>query len=552
MATRPTTVPQLDTTKSNRTAPAGSKITSGYVLNDFFPSDNANYLMGWAGDWLEWLQERTEDGTTPTIDLVLRGLDALTATGDGGTLTLKGGDGGSTSGDGGDILLLPGAITSGVIGRVGIGTSTPIEGMHFSWSEAVFRIDNTDTTKWAEIYFATDDSGTEKSSWEVGCSGPSAADPGVFYINQVKDNSGTTLDQGRLKITHAGDVSVNEALIVEGSQVYFNSALDDYILHDNVAVEYQFWLNNVERWTFSNSELDCHSSNIVNVAEIIATDITCSAGTPELTVETTNPTNFAQILYMTNDSGTEKASWEVGASGSGAANPGVFYVVKKTDNTGATINLGCIRIESNGDLVANQDFVVEGRQIYFGVSSDDYLLHDDTANDLGLWLDGAEEWTFSKTELDCQGNDIGNGGHISCQSTRVVSQDSSPTDGTEAYRRTIWNHVVCSGWFTTLADGTVNTSDGWNVINVQQVSPGLNTYEVTHDANLDSECTVQVTLESGTISGQTGALVPLGKIVSNKLRVLIYDGADNSAGELISGRVFFAAIGRSTVLSPTL
>jgi hypothetical protein len=132
MASRPTTIPQLDTSKTNRVAPVAGKIASGYVLNDLFPSSNANYLHGWAGDWLEWLQERSEDGTTPGTDLTLRGLDALTATGDGGVLTLIGGDGGGTSGDGGDILLLPGGVTSGVQGRVGVSQSafSPLALMH--------------------------------------------------------------------------------------------------------------------------------------------------------------------------------------------------------------------------------------------------------------------------------------------------------------------------------------------------------------------------------------------------------------------------------------
>ena len=113
MASRPTTIPQLDTNKTNRTIPVGSKVTDGYVLNDLLPSPNANYLWGWAGDWLEWLQERSEDGATPGTDLSLRGLDALTVTGDGGHVTLTGGDGGATSGDGGDIILMPGDVVSG-------------------------------------------------------------------------------------------------------------------------------------------------------------------------------------------------------------------------------------------------------------------------------------------------------------------------------------------------------------------------------------------------------------------------------------------------------
>jgi hypothetical protein len=45
--------------------------------------------------------------------------------GAGGTLTLSGGSGGSALGNGGNILLLPGTVTSGTVGYVGVGTSTP-------------------------------------------------------------------------------------------------------------------------------------------------------------------------------------------------------------------------------------------------------------------------------------------------------------------------------------------------------------------------------------------------------------------------------------------
>ena len=125
MASRPATVPQLDTNETNRVIPAAGKITDGYSLNDILPASSANYLWGWSGDWLEWLDERTEDGTTPGTDLTFRGLDALTLTGDGGILTLVGGDGGGTSGDGGNILLLPGDVTSGTKGFVGVNTAAP-------------------------------------------------------------------------------------------------------------------------------------------------------------------------------------------------------------------------------------------------------------------------------------------------------------------------------------------------------------------------------------------------------------------------------------------
>jgi hypothetical protein len=173
----------LDTNETNRVIPAAGKITDGYSLNDLLPASSANYLWGWTGDWLEWLDERSEDGATPGTDLTLRGLDALTVTSDGGTLTLIGGDGGGTSGDGGDIILLPGSVTSGTQGYLGIGTATPSNMVHVendSW--VITQLTTTDNTRFTEVYFTTEDSGT-KGSWEVGAYASShATRAGEFYM----------------------------------------------------------------------------------------------------------------------------------------------------------------------------------------------------------------------------------------------------------------------------------------------------------------------------------------------------------------------------------
>lgn len=64
MPDKPTTIPQLDTNQTNRTVPAPSKVTDGFVLNDILPSANVNYLHGWAGDWLGWLDSTFGDGAT--------------------------------------------------------------------------------------------------------------------------------------------------------------------------------------------------------------------------------------------------------------------------------------------------------------------------------------------------------------------------------------------------------------------------------------------------------------------------------------------------------
>lgn len=66
MVAKPGTIALLDTNETNRVAPAGSKITDGYVLDDLFSSSNANYLMGWHGDFTEWLNERVFDNPADT------------------------------------------------------------------------------------------------------------------------------------------------------------------------------------------------------------------------------------------------------------------------------------------------------------------------------------------------------------------------------------------------------------------------------------------------------------------------------------------------------
>ena len=62
MPNKPTTVPELDTNQTNRTIPAPTKVSDGYLTDDVFPAANANYLHGWTGDWLGWLDGTFEDG----------------------------------------------------------------------------------------------------------------------------------------------------------------------------------------------------------------------------------------------------------------------------------------------------------------------------------------------------------------------------------------------------------------------------------------------------------------------------------------------------------
>jgi len=71
MPNKPTTLPTLDTNQTNRTIPAPSKVTDGYLLNDLLPAANANYLWGWTGDWLTWMDTTFGDGLVDADDILL-------------------------------------------------------------------------------------------------------------------------------------------------------------------------------------------------------------------------------------------------------------------------------------------------------------------------------------------------------------------------------------------------------------------------------------------------------------------------------------------------
>lgn len=242
MASRPGTVPQLDTNQTYRTIPAPTKVTDGYVLNDPLPAANVNYLWGWAGDWLTWLDERSEDGSTPTIDLTWRGRDALTTTSDGGTVTILGGDGGSTSGDGGDIVLIPGDQTSGEYGQVLVGASAPVTDFALvefngpSRSAAsgtdLMLVASGATNSYAEIGFASYDP-TEYASWYLGTWGyQRSSNPGKFYLLHYRNIAGAVINTLPFVVDDTDRVGFGTA--TPTSQVHLYGTAPDIKFEDTV------------------------------------------------------------------------------------------------------------------------------------------------------------------------------------------------------------------------------------------------------------------------------------------------------------------------------
>ena len=70
-------------------------------------------------------------------------------------------------------------------------------------------------------------------------------------------------------------------------------------------------------------------------------------------------------------------------------------------------------IYAEGTIEAASNISTGGRYLYFGgLTSDDYIRHDDTANDFDFHLDNAEEYTFSKTQFDMHSNNLVNCGSL--------------------------------------------------------------------------------------------------------------------------------------------
>src|SRR3989304_5205757 len=117
---RPSILPSIDINQANRTAPPVGKQNNGYVLNDILAAAEYNWAAGFSADWLRWIQERSENGTTASRDFTLTAVDSVAASGiPGGILTLTGGNG-DGAGVGGNVFL-----TGGFGGTTSAGGEIP-------------------------------------------------------------------------------------------------------------------------------------------------------------------------------------------------------------------------------------------------------------------------------------------------------------------------------------------------------------------------------------------------------------------------------------------
>lgn len=114
---RPAVVPTLDVNQTARTAWSVAKQNDGYVFEDPVPFAEYNYGLGWLGDWIAWLNERSEDGAAPALDLTVKGVDLATA-GNAGAYIARGGDASDASGVGGTALMRAGNSGSAQAGPI--------------------------------------------------------------------------------------------------------------------------------------------------------------------------------------------------------------------------------------------------------------------------------------------------------------------------------------------------------------------------------------------------------------------------------------------------
>lgn len=75
MASKPATIPTIDSNSTNRSAPPAGKQTDGYVLNDILPSDEYNWVQGFTSDWITWLAERMFDDPSDSTTTLRSRLD---------------------------------------------------------------------------------------------------------------------------------------------------------------------------------------------------------------------------------------------------------------------------------------------------------------------------------------------------------------------------------------------------------------------------------------------------------------------------------------------
>lgn len=547
MASRPATVPQLDTNETNRVIPAAGKITDGYVLNDILPASSANYLWGWGGDWLEWLDERSEDGATPATDLTLRALDALTVSSAGGLLTLLGGDGGATSGNAGSVLLKAGStVGTGTGGdfiiKAGEGNT---DGSISLWTGGAEKI-NIGPTGLVTLI----------GGLSVGSS-PPAANPdylrvGNTYFYMYWDGT--------------------------NSRISFDD--DDYLFYDRANNKWVFRVATAPEWTFGTTELDCNSNNLTAVGTIACGDTTITGG---LSVGSTPPVANADkikcgdgdfFLYwdatdpwiafdasgddVYYDRSANEWIWRIGGTpewvfgateldckGNNIVDAGTLAADNTTITGGLSVGATPPAVVADKITLGDVNFNLywDATDPWISFDSGDDLTYDRSVNQLKFRIGGTTNYKF-----------LGDANGLSALSTRVTSTDDSPADGTQAYQRTVWNSVVCSGWMVTDSDGTVLSYGGWNVASVDQLGAGSAEYVVTHDANLDANCAVFIQFQDGDFATPaTGLIAFKSGISSGQLWFTAFDGADQSQYfELIDSTVYFMGVGRTTVTAPSL
>jgi hypothetical protein len=402
MASRPSTVPQLDTNQTYRTIPSPSKVTDGYLFEDPLPAANVNYLWGWAGDWLAWLDERSADGAVPATDLYLQGVDTVdglggrvrisggspvssgtwsggevrlaggtpTVDGNGGWVVLDGGDAGgagfggsiqfsggtSATGDGGDILFYPG-LGGASNGGVSVNDAKYWADFeihpHANGAVDLALMGDNSSTSYTEIGFMSENSGSYYAEWYTGAMGyQHATYPGEFFIMHYRNIAGTPVQKRVIRIDDSDIISMH------GTPLW------------------------------ADVEIHPRASGTIDLALI----------------GDNSSTSYTEIGFMSENSGSYYAEWYLGSRGyQKSANPGEFFLVHNRNVAGTPGYKEVLKIEDNDTVRWVTDAMSINRD--GGVQTDLSLWCDNSSgayNEIGfLSQNGAS--TYSSWWVGAQG-----------------------------------------------------------------------------------------------------------------------------------------------------
>jgi len=215
----------------------------------------------------------------------------------------------------------------------------------------------------------------------------------------VGDATGTPQDND---IIAEGTISANDGIYAPKLGLDFN----DYISW--VSNSYaSFYVNNVEEMRLATDGLRVANGIYVGSATGAATD---------------------NDIYAEGDIKAANQVW----AGAGSSNGYYFGAVTErfvydtvADEYWLIIGSSImLKVETGGHTTTTGELAVAGKKIYFGSRSDnDYLLFNDSTNDLDIYIDAVLEYTFDNAGIDLHGNSLSGAGELYGQKIGRDSND---------------------------------------------------------------------------------------------------------------------------------